>query len=322
MILTTQVSITASILAALSGPHDTVTYPGDLFSTVLTRLAFMEQHVLIKLEFQDSEPGYLVFQGGCAVYAQHGPRSGQAALDYFYMQGSNLTLRLFALSPVVATLVFAAIDGRQTDLGYGESWSLNERLTQLTAYRFTGMVAAKVNSGIGVWQFVQGAVRASQEVPGAGPLGAVVQLLWEERTLPALTVPQPLEVTPSSFVGVQAVGVQAVGMQTPAGPTFQSIATALPAAALSATQAPLVAAPSTPAPPAVQQPGPPDASAIWTLFQSTVHAHMGATSVRLVGLMQNKYGHEHGAKLLESLGLQIDRVAGKGAGQKFREQLY
>ena len=110
MILTTQASITASILAALSGPHDTVTYPGDLFSTVLTRLAFMEQHVLIKLEFQDSEPGYLVFQRGCAVYAQHGPRSGQAALDYFYMQGSNLTLRLFALSPVVATLVFAAIE--------------------------------------------------------------------------------------------------------------------------------------------------------------------------------------------------------------------
>ena len=321
MILPTQASITDSLLAALSGPHDTVTYPGDLFSTVLTRLAFMEQHVLIKLEFQGSEPGYLVFQAGCAVYAQHGTRSGQAALDYFYMQGSNLTLRLFALSPVVATLVFAAIDGRQTDLGYGESWGLNERLTQLTAYRFTGMVAAKVSSGLGVWQFVQGAVRASQEVPGAGPLGAVVQLLWEERTLPALTVPQPLEVTPSSFVGVQAVGVQAVGIQATAGPALQSAAPALPP---SPPPAALSAAPPTTvqAPPTVPQPGPPDDSAIWTLFQGTVHAHLGATSVRLVGLMQNKYGHEHGAKLLESLGLQIDRVAGKGAGQKFREQLY
>lgn len=298
MILPTQASITDSLLAALSGPHDTVTYPGDLFSTVLTRLAFMEQHVLIKLEFQGSEPGYLVFQAGCDVYAQHGPRSGQAALDYFYMQGSNLTLRLFALSPVVATLVFAAIDGRQTDLGYGESWGLNERLTQLTAYRFTGMVAARVNRGIGVWQFVQGAVRASQEVPEAGPLGAVVQLLREERILPALTVPQPLEVTPSSFVGVQ--------------PSLQTAA--LPAVAPS-----LVHASPVQAPPVVQQPGPPDDSAIWTLFQGTLHAHMGATSFRLVGLMQNKYGHEHGAKLLESLGLQIDRVAGKGAGQKFRE---
>ncbi len=316
MILPTQASITDSLLAALSGPHDTVTYPGDLFSTVLTRLAFMEQHVLIKLEFQGGEPGYLVFQAGCAVHAQHGPRSGQAALDYFYMQGSNLTLRLFALSPVVATLVFAAIDGRQTDLGYGESWGLNERLTQLTAYRFTGMVAARVNSGLGVWQFVQGAVRASQEVPGAGPLGAVVQLLWEERTLPALSVPQPLEVTPSSFVGIQATG-----MQPPAGPALQPAARPAAAASLSAVQASQLQA-SPPAPPALQPPGPPDDSAIWTLFQTTVHAHMGATSVRLLGLMQNKYGHEHGAKLLESLGLQIDRVAGKGAGQKFREQLY
>ncbi|THF69014.1 hypothetical protein E7T06_13715 [Deinococcus sp. Arct2-2] len=65
----------------------------------------------------------------------------------------------------------------------------------------------------------------------------------------------------------------------------------------------------------------PDNAVMWAVFEQVLQTHLGGAAERVVRLMKTKHGNDSGVQLRESLALQLDRVAGRAEGQKFRLQL-
>ena len=177
-------SASSRVLKLLASQRSVVSYPGSEFTTILGRLAFLEQHVL--LEFAETEKGRpfgcLLFQKGAVVYAEHGPHRGGAAIENLQPLIDASVLRLFALAPATAALAFAAVDGFPAETGT-DGGNLKDRLAQLSQRRFSGVVASGTRTNLTVWHYLQGELQSSQELQEVSGFTGFIQFIWPEREL-------------------------------------------------------------------------------------------------------------------------------------------
>ncbi|WP_424952646.1 hypothetical protein [Deinococcus sp.] len=108
-----------SVVISAGTELGTVLSSTGLIGTVLSRLAFLEQHVLIELTVQGPPPGYLLIQRGEVVFAQSGTLTGQAAVTDLEVTAGDQALKLFALGNAAAALAFAAVQDARTNLHHG-----------------------------------------------------------------------------------------------------------------------------------------------------------------------------------------------------------
>ena len=269
-------------LSLLSEQHCAASYSGHPLSSLQARLAQLEQNMLVKLTLPQMGSAYVVFQAGSVVYAQSRDQVGLPALDSLSDLSRQSTMQVFVLSPAASALALAAADGKPLATGHMTSWSHQERLSQLLAGRFSGVLVSGVSGGVNLWQLVQGRVQATQEFAGARLKLGHLLFGWTPRLLPHLMAAQPL--------------------------APERVAASQRGAALSSVTA------MKPTRPAQAMPD----DAIWALFHATALHHLGSTAERLLTLMRGKYGQQHGAQLFEALGQQLDHLSGKAAGQQFR----
>ena len=294
-----QNSSTTEVLALLARQRSAATYSGSMLPTLQDRLALLEQDMLLELRLPGSDSAYLLFQRGWIVYAQWQQTLGAAALGPIHALAPLASLRAIPLASAAATLAFAVVGGSLIDtsvLGAGAATphDIQAQLTRLRTWHFSGVLTHSTgthstgadNTGTPAGSTVNVWQIVQGRLAAQSELshdGSLAPLLlaWDEHPLPRLNTP-----------------------------------TALPPPLPEPQPEPPASALRTPA-----APGLPGDAEIWKLFQSVTQAQLGAAAARLIRLMHDKHGTEHGEQLLEALGRQIDRIANKKLGQQFRVQL-
>ena len=286
----------SEILHLLASQRSVVTYDGSKFGTVLSRLAFLEQQVLIEIVQKGQSPGYLLVQNGWVVFALQGVLTGQAAAERLNNNAAHSTLKLFALGAASAALAFAAVEVAPAEAQDVEYSSLTTRLIRLGEREFSGVVAVRVGDCVNVWQLDKGKIVAQQQLLNPGPFGPFVQLGWDDQDLPRLTLsahaPHP-----------------ETGLDLLATPTLPAL--------------PVSPEPTRPAVPAdsLTRDRLNMEMLVWRHFQSVLDAHLGEAGLRLYAVIHARHAGTVGAPLAEALGLHIERVAGRPAGQEFRRHV-
>jgi len=289
----------SEILHLLANQRSVVTYDGSKFGTVLSRLAFLEQQVLIEIVQKGQSPGYLLIQNGWVVFALQGVLTGQAAAERLSNSAAYSTLKLFALGAASAALAFAAVEAAPAEAQDVEYSSLTTRLIRLGEREFSGVVAVRVEDCVNVWQLDTGKIVAQQQLLNPGPFGPFVQLGWNGQDLPQLTlsahVPHPeagldLLVTPT--LPALPVSPEPTRLTVPVVPADSLTRDRLNMEVL-----------------------------VWRHFQSVLDAHLGEAGLRLYAVIHARHAGTVGAPLAEALGLHIERVAGRPAGQEFRRHV-
>ena len=283
--MTAPLAASTVALSLLSQPKSAASYTGHLLSTLQSRLAQIQQDVLVELRLPENTSAYVVIQAGGVVYAQSRDQVGLPALDHLGQMSIHSTMQVFPLAAASAALALAAADGKPLATGHMTHWSHQERMAQLVAGGFSGVLVSSVVGGVGLWQLIQGRVQATQELAGAKLTLGHLLFAWKPHELPRLIT------APVAVSGRVAPDQRGASLSSVAG-------------------APAAAAPAR---------GLPD-DVIWALFHATALHHLGSPAERLLALMRGKHGNEHGLQLTDSLGKQIDRLAGKPAGQEFRIQ--
>jgi hypothetical protein len=288
-----------TVLDLLARQRSAATYSGSMLPTLQDRLALLEQDMLLELRLPGSDSAYLLFQRGWIVYAQWQQTVGAAALDPIHALAPLASLRAIPLASAAATLAFAVVGGSLIDpsvLGVGAAapHDLQAQLTRLRTWHFSGVLTHSTGTHStgthGTGAPAGSTVNVWQIVQGRLAAQSELShdgspfpllLAWDDRLLPRLNAPAALP---------------------------PPLPEALPQPPASALRTPAA-------------PGLPGDTEIWTLFQSVTQAQLGAAAARLIRLMHDKHGTEHGEQLLEALGRQIDRIANKKVGQQFRIQL-
>lgn len=291
--MTVHLGTTAEVLPVvqlLSRQRSTITYDGSEFFTVLNRMALLEQHVLIEVMSAGQAAGYLLIQGGRVIFASCGVAIGQAASTQLAIMAKGGVLRLFALGEGAAGLAFAAVGAEKALDDNQDHSSFAARFAQLTTRQFSGVVAGRDKDQVSVWQLKAGKVTAHQVLTEGGNFGPFVQYVWTDQTLPYLTVMEPEPQPENSEAGETSVAVD-----------FQ------PPSTLSVT--------SRTKPPSRSD------ALVWVHFRQVAGEHLGEAALRLCALMYRQHGTEVGPALVEALGLQVDRIAGRSVGQEFRRHV-
>ena len=192
---------TTPLLQLLARQRSVVTYPGEMLATVLNRLAFLEQQTLIELRDvsmpgTQPQPCFLLLHGGGVVHAECGELLGQAALERAAQLSALGTLHLYALSAEGAALALASVDGSVTALDRGPESDLKLHLARLSDSGFSGVLLGRERAALTMWLLEQGELRGRQELGEAGTWHGWIQLAWQPRALPRLSVPAFLPPAP------------------------------------------------------------------------------------------------------------------------------
>ena len=160
--------------------------------------------------------------------------------------------------------------------------------------------AVRVGDGVNVWQMDTGKIVARQQLLNAGLFGPFVQLSWEDQDLPRLTL-SAHEPHPEAGLDLSATPTLPDRPVSP-GPTRPPVHPSVLAD--------------------VQIKDRPNMDAlIWNHFQSVLDAHLGEAGLRLYAVIHAQHAVTVGAPLVEALGLHVERVAGRPAGQEFRRHV-
>ena len=177
------------IFNALMQQRSVATYSGDMLPTVLTRLAFLEQHTLIEVALPGHSRAAVLLQSGWVVHAQYDALVGQAALEYCAAQASQGTLQLYALQDEAAALACAAVDGRLVTASTPHAPGSQAHLEQLRAARFSGVVVRHERPALTALHLVGGTVQGRQVLGEPRDWQGDLTLAWPPRALPRLSVP-------------------------------------------------------------------------------------------------------------------------------------
>ena len=273
-----------STLNLLAKQRSAAIYAGNMLAALQDRLALLEQDMLLEVRLPGNPSAYLLFQRGWIVYAQWQQTLGREALETINVLAPLASIRAVPLASAAATLAFAVVGGSQVDtqvLNHGKA-TQNDVEAQLNRLR--------------TWRF-SGVLTHSDDASAA----AVVNV-WH-------------------LVQGHLAAQSELSRETPFAPLLLAWDDHLLPRLNSPAELPPL--PELPASALTKSaaPGLPGDAEIWKLFQSMTQAQLGAAAARLIRLMHDKHGQEHGEQLQESLGRQIDRIANKTLGQQFRQQL-